>query len=242
MKLIHCLFLLSLVSLTFQFDAATLETIRADILKRHNELRALHGVEPLERDTDLETISQQYADKTLAQNLWLVHSENTKGGEAIGENIAVSYNSIPITSYSGTDATNQWYNEIANYDFDTGKKINESGKAIGHFTQVVWKTSKKIGCGAIETTEKISTAGGTWYTATIICNYYPAGNYIGQNVQNVPKLLQEDPSNPTDPTNPTDPSNPSNSTDSTGEDKESEGEGFALRLSKYLLMMTLILF
>lgn len=170
-------------------------------------------------------------------------------------------NSSPISTYSGTGATNQWYNEIANYDFDLGKKIDESGQSTGHFTQVVWKTSQKIGCGAIESTEKISISGGNWYAATIICNYYPPGNFNNAYVQNVPKLLQDgtnptdpssptspsspsDPSSPTGPSSPTSPSNPSNSTDtdSTGEPIENKGDGFALRLSKYLLMFTLVLF
>ena len=37
------------------------------------------------------------------------------------------------------------YNEIDDYSYDTASSIN--GKAIGHFTQVVWKGTMKFGVG-----------------------------------------------------------------------------------------------
>lgn len=43
--------------------------------------------------------------------------------------------------------------------------------ATGHFTQVVWKATKRLGCGQ---------AG-----KFVVCNYYPAGNVQGQFRDNV---------------------------------------------------------
>ncbi len=47
----------------------------------------------------------------------------------------------------------------------------------GHFTQVVWKDSRDFGIG------KAKTKDGKWL---VVANYYPAGNLIGKNAENVP--------------------------------------------------------
>lgn len=40
-------------------------------------------------------------------------------------------------------ATKEWYSEIKKYDYDDSK----IHLGTGHFTQVVWESSKKLGCG-----------------------------------------------------------------------------------------------
>ena len=47
----------------------------------------------------------------------------------------------------------------------------------GHFTQVVWKKSKKMGIA------KARTSKGK---IIVVANYEPAGNWIGQYTENVP--------------------------------------------------------
>jgi hypothetical protein len=77
----------------------------------------------------------------------------------------------------GTDFAKMWYDEIKDYDWaNPGKSINSN--AIGHFTQVVWKGSTQLGCGIGVTT------GNSVYG---VCNYSPAGNYLGQYAENVLK-------------------------------------------------------
>lgn len=46
----------------------------------------------------------------------------------------------------------------------------------GHFTQIVWKGSKEVGIG------RSQMKNGTWI---VIANYFPAGNYEGENAANV---------------------------------------------------------
>lgn len=48
--------------------------------------------------------------------------------------------------------------------------------STGHFTQVVWKDSKEFGIG------KAKTKDGKWL---VVANYYPAGNFMGKNAENV---------------------------------------------------------
>jgi hypothetical protein len=64
-----------------------------------------------------------------------------------------------------------WYGERAQYDFGRPG----FGMNTGHFTQVVWVGSKRLGCG-------VSTCRGmqVW-----VCNYDPPGNFEGQYPKNV---------------------------------------------------------
>jgi len=47
---------------------------------------------------------------------------------------------------------------------------------IGHFTQVVWKGSRDVGIGRAQSRD------GKWF---VVANFYPAGNFIGRNAENV---------------------------------------------------------
>ena len=67
---------------------------------------------------------------------------------------------------------NDWYSEISQYDFTSNTPSGETG----HFTQVVWKSTKHVGCG-------IASCSGN---DLLVCQYSPAGNYDGQYLDNVP--------------------------------------------------------
>ncbi|KAJ0009824.1 hypothetical protein Pint_34067 [Pistacia integerrima] len=52
-----------------------------------------------------------------------------------------------------------------------GENLAGRGKVCGHYTQVVWRNSVRIGCAKVRCNN-----GGTF----IGCNYAPPGNYVGQ--------------------------------------------------------------
>lgn len=64
-----------------------------------------------------------------------------------------------------------WYDEVQKYDYNKPGFSAETG----HFTQVVWKNSNKLGFGY---------ANVNGYTASVAL-YSPPGNYQGQFPQNV---------------------------------------------------------
>ena len=143
-----------------------LETFRTDALNRHNYYRALHQVDDLERDSKLEKIAQENAEYMIKAKSFHF-SDGDYDGKYFGENLFSSSGTTP----DGAKATDKWYSGISNYDF------NKPGfsSQVGGFTQVVWKNTKKIGCG-------YACEDKTCY---ISCTYYPSGNYDGQFDTNV---------------------------------------------------------
>jgi len=66
-----------------------------------------------------------------------------------------------------------WYDEKNLFDYSSGDFSPETG----HFTQLVWLSTKELGCG-------LSCKGDTCYSG---CNYKPSGNVQGQYRENVLK-------------------------------------------------------
>jgi hypothetical protein len=73
----------------------------------------------------------------------------------------------------GSKATQSWYDEIKDYNFDQPGFSMQAG----HFTQVVWKGSKQLGVGI--------AFANNGNKAVVVANYYPPGNYQGQFPQHV---------------------------------------------------------
>ncbi|MBS9783781.1 S-layer homology domain-containing protein [Candidatus Gracilibacteria bacterium] len=128
-------------------------------LKIHNSLRKLHGVPALTWSKKLEESARSYAKKCQRK-----HSTNE-----YGENISfANFVRTPREIVQG------WYDEKRFYDFARGEVTRKNG----HFTQVVWKDTKEIGCATVD------TCGGK-YPYMTVCQYFPAGNYAGEFLENV---------------------------------------------------------
>ena len=88
------------------------------------------------------------------------------GGDAsvrnVGENLFMMGGAKPGPS----NAMNGWYTkEEKAYDYNKPG----FGMRTGHFSQIVWKTSARLGCAMANT-------GSNWYWA---CHFAPAGNMMG---------------------------------------------------------------
>jgi hypothetical protein len=73
-------------------------------------------------------------------------------------------------------ASNGWYNNeldlfpSSEYGKDTPDMSNF--KLWGHFSQLVWVGTKKVGCSTVFCAPGTISSLGSWYT---VCNYAPAG-------------------------------------------------------------------
>lgn len=146
----------------------------SEALTCHNKCRQKHGVPDLTHNPELSMIAQGYAEKLAKMNK-MIHSTNKYADEKIGENLAYSYDS-QLNFYPGQKATMQWYDEIKMHNFNLDYQ-----KGTGHFTQLVWKGTREVGFGVAKAND------GSFYA---VANYYPAGNFIGRFIQNVPKPLK----------------------------------------------------
>lgn len=100
------------------------------------------------------------------------HSEN----KCIGENLA-RRGSTAAFKIESNFAVDGWYNEIKDYDFKSG--TGTPGAMIGHLTQVLWSDSREVGVAYA------SYERDGWTHYVVVANYYPPGNYIGQNPDKV---------------------------------------------------------
>lgn len=109
------------------------------------------------------------AAQTWANKCMFQHS-----GNGYGENIYAD------TGQGGPQAVvADWVSEKANYNYSNNTCA--AGKTCGHYTQVVWRSSQRLGCAVKQCTTGSpfgSFNGGRW--TFWVCDYDPPGNFTGQ--------------------------------------------------------------
>ena len=175
-----------------------MQPLQTTITNYINEYRARHQSPPLVWDNTIAAFSSQWS-YTMNSKKTFQHS----GTKLYGENIAYlqGYGSLLETLLKR--AIDLWYNEVTLYDFSNPA----FSAATGHFTCLVWKSSKNYGIGLSMDTNT---------NEVYICfNTSPPGNYIGQFSANVspaitiPSSLPSPIPEPTTPIIPTTPIQPS---------------------------------
>ncbi|HEU5058156.1 MAG TPA: CAP family protein [Kofleriaceae bacterium] len=134
------------------------------ILAAHNRLRARHCAPPLTWSDALVAEARRWARKLAAQRCAFEHNPDPR----YGENLAYFR---PPGALGPEEIAEQWYREIDSYDFRKARFSMEAG----HFTQLVWAGSKRLGCASVE-----CGGGELW-----VCNYDPPGNMQGDFDVNV---------------------------------------------------------
>ncbi|KAI1292872.1 Golgi-associated plant pathogenesis-related protein 1 [Halotydeus destructor] len=159
----------------------TTESFQERCLTSHNQLRNKHGARPLIVDPKLVAFARHRA-KTLSETELLVHDARGRG-----ENLAWDWSLDSGTKLAPpVDCSlivNDWYNEIKYYNFQRPNQMPIN--IIGHFTQVVWRSTDKVGCA------QAGSVGGNKGGVYTVCNYDPPGNRQGLFIANVtPKLTR----------------------------------------------------
>jgi uncharacterized protein YkwD len=125
------------------------------------------AIPPLTWSSTVADYAQSYSE----QCTWK-HS----GGQ-YGENI---YAAFGMTA-TPDDVVNAWVSEAADYDYATNT-CTPSGMITecGHYTQVVWRDSLRLGCGMTMCTtgSPFGSGGEPWLFW--VCDYDPPGNFVGQ--------------------------------------------------------------
>jgi len=143
-------------------------------LKRINEYRKLHGVNPLIQDDYLIKRAFILTQKKLTN----FKSEDFlyKDGEDLGIIFEKSEKKIDVEKL-----IDNWYNENRNYNF-----IEPIELECNNFTQMIWKNSSKFGIGYFFSQE--NEENKKYYYAAL---FYPAGNIPGEYKGNIFKKRTE---------------------------------------------------
>lgn len=136
-----------------------------ELVRLHNKVRGDVGVGPVTWSKKLAIYAQEWANQLSSTNCKLKHRPNSgKWKQEYGENLFMGV----VGNYGVANAVKIWESEKKYY---RGQPLNPSNwYDPGHYTQMVWKNSKEIGCAKVECNDNI----------IIVCNYDPPGNILGQ--------------------------------------------------------------
>lgn len=148
-----------------------------EVVKAHNDVRKQDGGDQLKLtwDDNLAARAQQWANNCSFTHNMLTDCSNT----AVGQN-GYMMSGTDLSSVSLSRVVAAWAAEKNNWDFTT--MACQAGKVCGHWTQLVWSSTTRVGCGYA----KCSTVYGK-DTSTVMgsdgllvfCNYSPGGNVVG---------------------------------------------------------------
>ncbi|EJT48899.1 hypothetical protein A1Q1_01994 [Trichosporon asahii var. asahii CBS 2479] len=137
-----------------------------ELLQLHNDERAKYGASALEWDDGLAASAAEWASQCVWQ-----HS-------GPGENLAMG----TFGYYTGADMFKMWTDEVQWYNWaEPGPNpISTAPKdaAVGHWTQIVWKNSAKVGCAYNRCAAGKLTGDESLY---IVCHFDPYGNVVTVN-------------------------------------------------------------
>ncbi|CAM0943586.1 unnamed protein product [Alopecurus aequalis] len=133
--------------------------MRGEFLNQQNGVRAAMGLPPLRWDERVASYARWYAESRRG-DCALVHSSGP-----YGENL---FWGSGTGGWSPAQAVGAWVAEQPRYDYWSNRC---SGGMCGHYTQIVWRGTTRVGCAMVE----CYNGRGTFIT----CNYDPPGNYVG---------------------------------------------------------------
>ena len=131
------------------------------IIDAHNYWRKDVGVsEKLEWSDDLAKVAAKWAVALKNKGCAFEHSQDNSFGENLFKGTA--------GHFSAKYVVDAWASEKAFYNYNRNKC--KPGEMCGHYTQIVWKTTERVGCAKV-----VCDGMDIW-----VCNYDPPGNWVGQ--------------------------------------------------------------
>merc|ERR1711976_689683 len=120
-------------------------------------------------DEELSRIAQRHADQCKFAHDCSNCRKTSRFG--VGQNLYIYKQTLKAPANDWTKAVTDWYDEVALFNKKDVEPFKFSSPT-GHYTQVVWSETDKVGCGAT------SYKDGQWYATLYTCNYGPNGNFI----------------------------------------------------------------
>ena len=139
-------------------------------MQQTNAFRKCYGAGPLTWDDSLAAIARTNAKKNANQD----NFEHINGQGMYGENLWKQFPKSCDLAAAGLAAEKAWEGEEAQW-----RHGDTFSPQTGHFTQVVWKGTTRIGCSAVAGPggPNAPMPGGT---TVVSCVYAAAGNNVGE--------------------------------------------------------------
>lgn len=128
-----------------------------EMLAAHNAVRREVGVAPLVWSERLAAFAQEWADTLAARRLFF-HRRSSPYGENLFE--------IRDARAAAAEVVESWASESKDYQYSS----NTCRGVCGHYTQIVWRDTQRVGCAAARNGR----------TEVWVCNYDPPGNWRGK--------------------------------------------------------------
>nr|XP_006121593.1 glioma pathogenesis-related protein 1-like [Pelodiscus sinensis] len=176
------LLILDLFICCYSFEPSSLPDIKdkqfiEECVTTHNHFRsqvnpAASNMLHMSWDPDLAKTARAWAKTCqFKHNIYLkIPGKTHPRFTSVGENIWTG----SLQLFSVTAALALWFNEFKDYTYST----RACTKICGHYTQIVWAASYKVGC-AVHFCPRVTGFEGS-NAAHFICNYGPAGNFPTQ--------------------------------------------------------------
>jgi pathogenesis-related protein 1 len=130
------------------------------ILKYHNKIRAKVNLNALVWSNKIAEYAKKWVSNLANNGCKLQHSSDSN----YGENLFMG----TYGYYTVIDGIKSWEKEKVDY---SGMALNSANwRKIGHYTQMVWHNTTELGCAKTVCNHNL----------IMVCNYSPAGNYMGQ--------------------------------------------------------------
>ncbi|MCQ7618884.1 CAP domain-containing protein [Salmonella enterica] len=148
--------------------STTLKNVQEEIVKKHNQLRK--SVSPrasdmlkMEWSDEAASRAQKWANQCIYE-----HSQPDlrKINTSCGENLFMSTHAIPWS-----EVIQNWYDEYRDMNYGVGPKTPKA--VTGHYTQVVWNTSFRVGCA-------YAFCPKQYLKFFMVCHYCPSGNNVAR--------------------------------------------------------------
>jgi pathogenesis-related protein 1 len=129
------------------------------MLDAHNAVRTHVGLKPLAWSDKLAHAAQEWADRLIKEGSFR-HRPNSAWGQNLYD--------ISGSEYLPQQIVNGWAAERKDFDYATNQC--RPSHICGHYTQIVWRDTRELGCAVAR--------GGN--REVWVCEYSPPGNYIGR--------------------------------------------------------------
>jgi pathogenesis-related protein 1 len=132
-------------------------------LQFHNCARKEVGTPPIQWSPALAAEAQKWSEHLASTVCKMIHTPNNPYGQNIFSGNGKFYDAF--------DASQAWYSERTTGHFQNNYVGGQDTVAVGHYTQVIWKSTTAVGIGQASCPNSM---------VIITADYSPPGNYLGQ--------------------------------------------------------------